>query len=43
MVRVEDHSKLAFALALQSAFLRSVMKEKSGNGEEAEEEGTQFG
>ena len=43
MVRVEDHSELAFALALKSVFLRSVTREESGNGKEAEEEGTLFG
>lgn len=39
---MEDHSKLAFALALKPVFLRSVTGEKSENGKEAEEEGTLF-
>lgn len=43
MVQVEDHSKLAFAIALKSMFLHSVTREKNGNGKEAEEEGTLFG
>lgn len=43
VVRVEDHSELAFALALKPVFLRSKTREKSGNGGEAEQERTLLG
>lgn len=35
-------SELAFTLALNSVFPCSVIREKSSNGNEAEEEGTLF-
>lgn len=41
-VQVEDCSELAFTLALNSVFPCSVIREKSSNGNEAEEEGTLF-
>jgi len=43
VVRVQEHSKLAFALGLKAATLRSATREKSGNGKQAEQEGTLYG